>query len=199
MKKTVVGMVAAALMLATALATPALGDQDLSNTKVSGDTQVDAQIVDSAGEVAYIVTVPEKIDFGNLTCPANDEDSFVIQKFDVTCVQMQGVSKIQVSVHNDGATAGEANQDFFLTNKTNASCTFKPSYEVYAGTTKINTSEVMSANGYDYLVFTQEGQSVTGGVRLNQRQLYSYKDDIASIAGEYSGTIVFTTAVPAAA
>lgn len=194
MRKSVLGMIAAAFVLATALATPALGDQDLSDQKQMGDTEVDAQIVDTAGEVAYIVTVPEKIDFGNLTCPANDEDSFVIQKFDVTCVQMQGIPRIQVNVHNDGATSGEANQDFFLSNKTNASCTFKPSYEVYVGTTRIDTSAAMPANGYQYLVFSQEGQSVTGGVRLNQRQLYPYKDSIADIAGEYSGTMVFTTA-----
>lgn len=199
MKKKLTVMLAAVLALTAFGFAPAFAEeqatgQELTDQVRSGDTEVDARIVDGAGEVAYIVTVPEKIDFGRLVCPENDEDSFTIQKFNVNCVQMQGVSGVKVSVNNDGATAGEKNQDFYLSNQTNAASTFKPSYEVYVGTTKIDTSVVMPANGYDYLVFTKEGQSITGGVRLNQRLLFPYKDDIASIAGEYSGTMVFTTA-----
>ena len=204
MKKLFYGVLATVLALSVFQLAPAFAEDqqassfELSDQVQSGDTEVDARIVDGAGEVAYIVTVPEKIDFGKLVCPDNDEDSFTIQKFNVDCVQMQGVSGVKVSVCNDGATAGEKNQDFFLSNQTNAACTFKPTYEVYVGTTKIDTSIAMPANGYDYLVFSKEGQSITGGVRLNQRQLFGYKDNIASIAGDYSGTMVFTTAAVSA-
>ncbi len=194
MKKRILGVVIATLALCMCMTVTALAeDQQLDNTNTSGETEVDATILDAAGEVAYIVTVPEKIDFGKLVCPEADEDSFTIQKFNVNCVQMQGVNNVTVNVYNEGSTAGEANQDFYLKNQTNASCTFKPLYELYAQTTRIETSEPMDLNGYLYTVFTQEGQSITGGVRLNQRQLYSYKDDLTPIAGTYTGTLVFTT------
>ncbi len=198
MKKGLLALLTVALAFVAFQGVPALAEEgdggvELNDQAQSGDTEVEAQIVDDAGEVAYIVTVPSKIDFGTLACPDSDADSFTIQKFSVDCVQMLGVSMVKVSVCNDGSTAGEANQDFYLSNQTNGSCTFMPTYEVYVGTTKIDTSAAMPVNGYDYLVFTQEGQSVKGGVRLNQRQLYPYKDDLASIAGSYTGTMVFTT------
>lgn len=194
MKKRFLAVLIAALMLAVLQAGPALAENELTNTSQSGDTEVDALIEDGTGEVAYIVTVPSKIDFGNLVCPDTNEDSFTIQKFTVSCDEMVGVNKVQLSVCNDGSTSGELNQEFFLTNQTNKSCTFKPLYEVYVGTTKINTSEAMPVNGYEYLTFTQKGQAITGGVRLNQAQLFPYKDNIAEIAGQYSGRMVFTTA-----
>ncbi len=197
--KKVLGALAATLALCAAMATPAIADdQELNNLNNVGDTEVDAQILDAAGEVAYIVTVPEKIDFGKLICPDTaDEPSYTTQRFTVTCVQKQGVNTIMVSVYNEGSTAGEINQEFFLTNKTNLQCGFKPTYEVYAQTVKIDTTQQMPKNGYEYMMLDTEGQSIPGGVRLDQAQLRSYlgaDGDIASIAGEYTGTMVFTTA-----
>jgi hypothetical protein len=158
---------------------------------------VDATIKDGAGEVAYIVTIPQKVDFGTLTCPETDEDSLAVKTFKVSCVKMQGVDKILVNVCDEDAVAGEKNQGFYLTNMTDATSTFKPSYELYVGNsvadkTRIDTSKVMPANGYSYVGFSKEGQSVGGGVSLNQRQLYPYKDNLADIAGSYTGRMVFT-------
>lgn len=198
MKKRVLGAVIATLALCMSMTAIALAeDQQLDNTHTSGNTEVDATILDAAGEVAYIVTVPEKIDFGKLVCPDTDTDSFTGLRFDVTCVEMQGVNSVKVSVYNDGSTAGETNQYFYLKNQTKPSCTFLPQYELYADTTKIETSGAMPQNGYDYIVFTQQGQSIQGGVRLNQNQLYPYKADLTPIAGNYTGTLVFTTSANA--
>ena len=186
-----------ALLLAVALfAFPVMADdQELTDKTTSGDTEVDAVITDGSGEVAYIVTIPEKIDFGTLACPTEDADSYTTPlKFDVTCVKMQGVSNIKVSVCNFGSEAGEANQDFYLTNQTNTACTFTPVYELYVGTTRINTAIPMPVNGFDYIVFSSEGEKVTGGVRLNQRQLYPFKDKLDTIVGSYTGNMVFTIA-----
>jgi len=195
MKRRTAIILSIVLALSVLLAVPAAADdQQLTDQLQTGDTEVDAQIAESAGEVAYIVTVPEKIDFGNLVCPDTDEDSYTNQAFTVNCVQMTGVSAISVSVCNNGAAAGETGQIFYLTNQTDTSCTFQPSYDVYAGTTLIETTGAMPVNGFAYCVFTAEGESVSGSVRLNQRQLFPYKDDIASIAGSYTGTMVFTIA-----
>ena len=193
--KKVWGALVATLALCAAVASPAIATE-LDNTNNTGNTEVDAKILDAAGEVAYIVTVPEKIDFGKLSVPDNDAegvDAYAIQQFQVKCVEMQGVSLVKVHVYSFGSLAGEQNQKFFLTNKTNTACTFKPEYDVYAETTKIDVSEAMPANGFNYAMFSREGVSVTGGVALNQRQLLPYKDDLTPIAGEYTGTMVFTT------
>lgn len=202
MKRRVLSLVIVGLMACTLFALPAIADdqqtQQLTDQTTSGNTEVDAKITDGAGEVAYIVTIPEKIDFGTLVCPETDVDDNAIQKFIVKCEKMQGVSKIDVSVCNEGSVKGEANQIFYLTNMTNASCSFKPVYDLYVGVNegnkKIDVTQAMPANGFDYVAFSKEGQEVTGGVVLNQRQLFSYKDNLASIAGSYSGNMVFTIA-----
>jgi hypothetical protein len=139
------------------------------------------------------------VDFGTLSCPSADEDSMAVKTFKVSCVKMQGVKNILVSVCDEDAVEGEKNQGFYLTNMSDASCTFKPSYDLYVGNsitdnTKIDTSEVMPANGYKYVGFSKEGQSVGGGVSLNQRQLYPYRDTLADIAGSYTGKMIFTIA-----
>lgn len=195
MKKQLFAAGIAALVLTAFLAVPVTAeDQELTDQTQEGNTEVEAAIDETSGAVAYIVTIPDKIDFGTLVCPAADEDSFTQKEFEVNCVQMVGVSAIQVSVCNEGAAAGEMNQTFYLSNQTDTSCTFEPVYDLYAGDVLIDTSQIMPANGYTYAVFTAEGQSAAGSVRLNQRQLYAYINDIASIAGSYSGKMVFTIA-----
>lgn len=194
MRKRVFGAFAAAVALCASFAGPVLADDlRLDELNNNGQTQVDATIVDGAGEVAYTVKVPSKIDFGRLTCPSADTESYTGLYFDVSCELMQGVRRVKLSVYNEGSSVGATNQNFFLTNVTNTACNFKPQYELYADRTRIDTTQVMPVVGFDYVTFSSEGQTVQGGVRLDQRQLYPYKDDIASIAGSYTGTLVFTT------
>ncbi len=187
----------ALLLTAVLLAFPVMAeddDQELTNQNTSGQTEVDAEIKDGSGEVAYIVTVPVKIDFGTLVCPDTDVDSYKIIPYDVTCVQMLGVKNVKVSVCNLGAKEGETNQIFYLTNDDNWTSSFKPTYDVYVNReNKIDTSKAMPKNGFDYAVFTAEGEFVNSGVALNQRQLFPYKDNLKSIAGNYIGNLVFTT------
>lgn len=200
MKKRVLSLVIGSLMACTVFAAPCLAaDQELTDQTQSGNTEVDAKITDGSGEVAYIVTIPEKIDFGTLQCPETNVDSPNIKTFAVKCEKMQGVGKIFVNVCNSGSNPGETNQNFYLTNMTNAKCTFQPLYDLYVGNSltdnnKIDTTKVMPENGFDFVTFMKEGQSVGGGVNLNQKQLFPYKDDLTSIAGSYSGTMVFTIA-----
>lgn len=187
----------ALLLTAVLLAFPVMAeddDQELTNQNTSGQTEVDAEIKDGSGEVAYIVTVPVKIDFGTLVCPDTDVDSNKIIPYDVTCVQMLGVRNVKVSVCNLGAKEGATNQIFYLTNDDNWTSSFKPTYDVYVTRdNKIDTSGAMPKNGFDYTIFTAEGESVKSGVVLNQRQLFPYKDNLKSIAGNYIGNLVFTT------
>ena len=52
--------------------------RDLTQECTSGSTEVVAHIEDEQiGEVQYTVRVPDRVDFGTLTQPETDEDSFV--------------------------------------------------------------------------------------------------------------------------
>ena len=51
----------------------------------------------------------------------------------------------------------------------------------------------MGNDGYNFAYFKNQGQSATGTIRLNQKQLYG--KNIAEIAGDYSGTMVFTSSI----
>ncbi|CDC41018.1 unknown [Clostridium sp. CAG:352] len=52
---------------------------------------------------------------------------------------------------------------------------------------------MVNPDGYYLGDFQNTGDSKTGTLRLNQKQLYG--KDIAEIAGDYSGTIVFTSSI----
>ena len=48
-------------------------------------------------------------------------------------------------------------------------------------------------NGYFLVAFDQVGKNCKGTLRFNQKQLYG--KELSEIAGDYSGTVVFTTSI----
>ena len=166
----------------------------LSST--TGNTEVTANIQDP-GAVNYIITIPDKVDFGTLTQPETDTDSFKDVKFTVTATKIENLSdknRVAVAVKDKDATVDD--DQFYITQKTSPNT--KLMYLVY-DTDTIGESDnhlaegVMGNDGYNFAYFKNQGQSATGTIRLNQKQLYG--KNIAEIAGDYSGTMVFTSSI----
>ena len=169
---------------------------ELTLSSTTGNTEVTANIQDP-GAVSYIITIPDKVDFGTLTQPETDTDSFKDVKFTVTATKIENLSdknRVAVAVKDKDATVDD--DQFYITQKTSPNT--KLMYLVY-DTDTIGESDnhlaegVMGNDGYDLAYFKNQGQSATGTIRLNQKQLYG--KNIAEIAGDYSGTMVFTSSI----
>ena len=169
---------------------------ELTPSSTTGNTEVTANIQDP-GAVNYIITIPDKVDFGTLTQPETDTDSFKDVKFTVTATKIENLSdknRVAVAVKDKDATVDD--DQFSITQKTSPNT--KLMYLVY-DTDTIGESDnhlaegVMGNDGYDLAYFKNQGQSATGTIRLNQKQLYG--KNIAEIAGDYSGTMVFTSSI----
>ena len=169
---------------------------ELTPSSTTGNTEVTANIQDP-GAVNYIITIPDKVDFGTLTQPETDTDSFKDVKFTVTATKIENLSdknRVAVAVKDKDATVDD--DQFYITQKTSPNT--KLMYLVY-DTDTIGESDnhlaegVMGNDGYDLAYFKNQGQSATGTIRLNQKQLYG--KNIAEIAGDYSGTMVFTSSI----
>jgi hypothetical protein len=201
-KKKLLGIGLAVMMMVTAMAMPVMADaegtQELTGDDKSSDTdntEVTANIDGSSGDVYYIVTVPKKIDFGKLRIPADANGDYLKYiAFTVSCVEMSGISQVLLSVMNEGSLSGEANQQFHIDNDTtNKKLTYGLAVGAQ-GETKIDVSGAMPVNGYQFTIFTSAGQSVPAYAGIKQSQLYG--EDINTLIGTYSGTLVFTTSVP---
>ena len=143
---------------------------ELTLSSTTGNTEVTANIQD-LGAVNYIITIPDKVDFGTLTQPETDTDSFKDVNFTVTATKIENLSDtdyVIVRVKNEGATIVDSD-------------------------IPLNKGRMVNPDGYYLGDFQNTGDSKTGTLRLNQKQLYG--KDIAEIAGDYSGTIVFTSSI----
>ena len=169
---------------------------ELTPSSQTGNTEVTANIQDP-GAVNYTITIPDKVDFGTLTQPETDTDSFKDVNFTVTATKIENLSdnnRVAVAVKDKDATVDD--DQFYITQKTSPNT--KLMYYVYdiaeigEGDTHLAEGE-MGNDGYDLAYFKNQGQSVTGTIRLNQKQLYG--KDISEIAGDYSGTMVFTSSI----
>ncbi len=190
--------IAALLLVMTAVSVSAA---TLTDQEPGGDTEVKAHISggNPPGEVSYIITIPDVVDFGELTQPTENVDDYKDVTYTVTATKIEGLDpatqQVSVYVRDQNATAN-SNQDFKITNKSDPSVSFM--YEVYRSES-INPVDLISGNGYVGTVgwflygFTVQGESLTGTLHLNQAQLYGR--DITDLVGEYSGYMVFYSAV----
>ena len=197
--KTIISIAIAAAMAATSVISVSAGTIELTPDNNSGNTEVKAHIsgAPSPGDVSYIITIPDVVDFGELTQPAENTDSFKDVPFTVKLTELTGNSfdpdaqQISVYVKDQNATTGDS--EFYIANKTNPS--IKLGYEVFRSSTpsmdnKVSADSFKTA-GYFYTSFTEQGDAESGTLRLNQRQLYGR--NLADIVGEYSGYMVFTS------
>lgn len=107
-----------------------------------------------------------------------------------------GAVSDRISCHGrHGIVNGD--QEFYIANKTDS--TKKFTYDVYTdsavsvASVNINRNTMTLAAGYYLAGFTVAGEEIEGTLRLNQVQLCDY--DLAEIVGDYSGYMVFFSAV----
>ena len=162
-----------------------------------GETEIAANI-QASGEISYVITIPDKVDFGTLTPPETDTDSFKDVPYEVTAVNIEGLSEDQyVLIRLKDKDATEEDSQFYLTQKTSPNTKFiydvyniSPIENHYSPLASVSMTE---PNGYFLVAFNEIGAKTTGTLRFNQKQLYG--KDISEIAGDYSGTMVFTSSI----
>lgn len=175
----------------------------LTNSNPDGSTEITAKIEGAGpGDVSYVITIPEKVDFGTLVQPETDTDSFKYIGFNVEATEIKNFSTLQsVSVYVKDSSSEDG--QFYITQKESAS-PFTIPYDVYERTvddtnradyTPMNESGSMSEYGYHLCTFasTAEGAVQNVTLALNQKKLYG--QDLNDIAGDYSGTMTFHSAV----
>ena len=173
----------------------------LSNVTPDNSTEVKANIVDP-GAVSYVITIPETADFGTLTQPDSiDADHYAIYRFDVEATELNLKSNQGVTVYMKDANSTD---DQFYLEQQNTETPFKISYDVYDTTVtvdNINTYEPINNTaepgtyGYHLCTFLSDAQGRTQPVNLALNQNALYGQTLSDIAGDYSGTITFHSAL----
>ena len=182
---------------AVTASTPAYA-QTLTGTDNGKETTVTASITaDTPGEVSYSITIPNMIRFEELKQPDTDTDSFKDVFFEIKATSIQNLPEgKQVLVRIlDKNTSDADNNQFFITQEESPNT--KLTYDIFGhnpidpGDSPVNRGE-LKEGGYLIAAFSRAG-TTTGTLRLNQKQLYG--KDIAEIAGNYTGGIVFTSSI----
>ena len=189
--------IAAAL---AALSAVSVSAAQLTETNRSGNTEVIAHIDGAApGDVSYIITIPDVVDFGTLAIPADDNDDYnkdVTYAVEATEITGLDTAKQAIAVYVKDQNASADDRAFQIANKENSAIEFN--YDVYRSTETLNESTRVNngdffTKGYYLTSFNEEGQTLNGTLRFHQKQLYG--QNIAEIAGDYSGYMVFFSTI----
>ena len=187
-----------------ATATVSVSAATLTEQNPDGSTEVTARIEGAApGDVSYVITIPDKVDFGTLKQPeTNESDSYKYLGFEVVATELNNLETRQaVSVFIKDSTSDDG--QFYLTQKDTAN-PFTIAYDVYENTvddnnivdyTPMNQSGDTGEYGYHLCTFTSGAQGAVQNVTLalNQKNLFGLNLD--DIAGDYSGNMVFHSAL----
>ena len=206
MKKRLWAVLLAATMLFTAVPVMATenpeddtlveGEQDLTNIENAGSTAVEADILgEDTGEISYIISIPERIDFGTLQMPADDSVAHPKKVgFEVSAVEIIGLDtatqRVAVLMHDANTT----DATFLIRGASGTNNEKSLTYNVLSSAGVDVTTGTAYTNGYLFAAFSQAGQAVQGSLSLEQNQLLS-DTEIANWAGDYLGTINFYTAI----
>lgn len=195
-KRVITALLAGTLAVTAALSASAA---TLTDEKTDGSTEVTAVIRDAdSGDVSYIITIPDKVDFGKLTQPETNKDSNKYLGFEVVATELNNLgTRDAVSVFLKDSSSND--DQFYLTQKDTAD-PFKISYDVYANSvnntnitdfTPINQSGDARENGYHLCTFTSGAQGAVQDVTLVLNQKALFGQNLDDIAGNYSGTLTF--------
>lgn len=200
-KKIVAALLAAAMATTAAVSASAA---TLSDVNPDGSTEVTANIVDP-GNVSYTITIPDKVDFGTLTQPdSNENDSYVYRGFDVEATEINIKSGQSVSVWVKDSCSDFATDGRFCIKQKDKENPNQFQYDVFASTvddsniadsTAINSTASPGKYGYFLCAFPSDaqGNKLSGTIALNQKALYGLT--LSDIAGDYSGNMVFHSAL----
>ncbi len=192
--KKIVAALLAGTLAATAVVS--VSAANLTNENPDGSTEVTAKIEGvGPGNVSYVITIPEKVDFGTLTQPETDTDSYKYVNDSVVATEINFTSGA-VSVY---AKSSSSDGVFSLAQK-NVESPFIIPYDIYTAliTTDAEVGDNVpvnqtdpSAKGYHITTFASNAQGQAQDITLALNQKVLYGKDLDTIAGDYSGTIVF--------
>ena len=164
-------------------------------------TEVKAAI-DEPGYVSYVITIPDTADFGTLTQPDNDDtDHYSFYKFQVEATELNILRNHGVVVYMKDSTATDG--QFYISQKDVAS-PFKIAYDVYDALVTeetVNTVDPINATatpgsyGYHLCTFRRASEGTAQDVTLALNLNSLYGQELYDIAGDYSGTITFHSAL----
>lgn len=199
--KKIITFLLAGVIAATA--TVSASAATLTQDSPDGSTEITARIEGAGpGDVSYVITIPDKVDFGTLSQPEADEDSYKYVGFNVEATEIKNFSARQaVSVHIKDSISDDG--QFYLTQK-DSETPFAISYDVYERVvddtnrfdyTPMNETSAQSEYGYHLCTFTSGSQGAVQDVTLALNQKKLYGQNLNNIAGDYSGTMVFHSAL----
>lgn len=198
MKRKIISVLLAGILAATMAVS--VSAASLTDVTPNNSTDVTAKIV-NPGAVSYVITIPATADFGTLTVPENTEnDHYTFYDFQVEATELNIMTGTAVSVWlKDGSSS---DGKFYISQK-NAAEPFKIQYDVYAAS--VDASSVGSStpvnnntqgeNGYHLVTFRENQQGAVQDVTLALNQNALADQNLAAIAGNYSGTIAFHSAL----
>ena len=192
-------------VLMIAMTVVSVSAAELTNQKPGGQTEVIAKISGSTppdpGSVSYVITIPEVVDFQELEYPSDtsvpnySDVSYTLKATEINNLDPT-TQQISVYVKDQNATVN-GDQEFYIANKSDANIKF--SYDVYNSATigdnsvNINRNAMTQAAGYYLTGFKEQGDTLNGTLRLDRNQLAAHQ--LADIVGDYSGYMVFFSAV----
>lgn len=195
MKKRVVAMLLTMVVAMTGSMT-VCAEEELTNIQPAGDTAVEADIVDGeGGDVSYIISIPEKIDFGTLQMPSDDSVGHPKKVgFNVSAVEINNLDTTtsRVAVLMKDAVTGDKTFQIAGSSGTNNDKVL--AYNVLSSAGIDITNGTNYQNGYLFAAFSAAGQNIGGTLSLEQNQLLA-DEQVANWAGDYFGTINFYTAI----
>lgn len=191
-KKLVAGFMAATMMVSVMSTGVFAKDLDPSDeNKKAGDTQVTATVEENENKAAYVIEIPDKVDFGKIQQPETEGNVYSTHDITVSCIQADNLAAGNaIAVLVKDASAAESSDPFRLTHSTNSDCVLN--YEIMNKDESIQNGTWYS-NGFLFNLFTGAGQEATDKLRQNRNQLYN--KDLSVWGGRYTGTLNFYTKI----
>lgn len=122
-----ISAIMAAMLAATGVVSASAAT--LTNENPDSSTEVTARIEGTQpGDVSYVITIPDMVDFGTLTQPQTDTQSNKYLNFDVTATELKLNDNNFVSVYINGQ---DIDDKFYITQK-DATNPFKIKYDIYS-------------------------------------------------------------------
>lgn len=109
MKKKLVAGVMATTMMVSVMSTGVFAKElnPDSETNKAGDTQVTATVEENENKAAYVIEIPDKVDFGKIQQPETEGNAYSTKDITVSCIQADNLaagSGIAVLVKDATAT-----------------------------------------------------------------------------------------------